>query len=71
MTGTEFLIKTMEDWGKHGEPKAILLIYTDEANDVAVTGHECSFTQGIGLAIYAEEHIKRKLFETPPNGEWI
>jgi hypothetical protein len=67
MTSTEFFVETMESWGKHGEPKAILVIFTDEAGDITVTGNNCSYSHGMGLAMYALEHLRRKIFEQPPN----
>lgn len=55
MTGTELLIETMTRWGQHGEPTAVLLVYTDTGGNVWMRTN-CSHTQTIGMAEYAKHN---------------
>lgn len=71
MTGTEMLIEAMSRWGAHGEPTAVLLVYTDTAGDVWMKTN-CSHTSAIGMAEYAKANTMQVLLasgDDPKEGE--
>lgn len=63
MTGSELLIELMSTFGENGEPAAVIVIYTD-SNDNATIAGNCNYTQGIGLARYAEHHLMAKMIRS-------
>ena len=64
MTGTELLIETMTRWGQHGEPTAVLLVYTDTAGDVWLRTN-CTHTHAVGMAEYAKHNVLATLLAQP------
>jgi hypothetical protein len=62
MTGMETLISVMEKFGQHGEPEAILIVWTDTNGDVCIKTN-CSHTQTVGMARYAEAYALKTLLE--------
>ena len=60
MTGTELLMEVAEAISRDGEVLDVLVIYSDENNNVTVNGN-CSMTRALGLARYADKHIGYKL----------
>lgn len=55
-SGTEMLVKIMSRFGEHGEPLAMLVVYTDTNGDVWMKTN-CTHTHAIGLATYAQANI--------------
>ena len=53
MNGTEMLINVLEKFGQHGEPEAVLLVWTDTNGDVWIKTN-CANTHTVGMARYAE-----------------
>ena len=69
MTGTEMLINVMEKFGQHGEPEAVLVVWTDTNGDVCIKSN-CGHTHTVGMAEYAKHFALQVLFqpdeEEPP-----
>jgi hypothetical protein len=55
-TGTEMLMKILSRFGEHGEPLAMLVVYTDVNGDVWMKSN-CTHTHAIGLATYAQHNV--------------
>lgn len=55
-SGTEMLMKIMTRFGEHGEPLAMLVVYTDVNGDVWMKTN-CTHTHAIGLATYAQQNV--------------
>ena len=60
--GTEMLMKIMSRFGEHGEPLAMLVVYTDVNGDVWMKTN-CVLTHAIGLAAYAQTNVLNTLMQ--------
>jgi hypothetical protein len=56
MKGSEMLMAIMGRFGDHGEPLAMLVVYTDINGDVWMKTN-CTHTHAVGLATYAQQNI--------------
>jgi hypothetical protein len=63
MTATETMIEVMERFQK-AEPESVLIVWTDDKGGANVKSN-CTHTQSIGLARYAEALATKKLIENP------
>lgn len=64
MTGTEMLINVMEKFGQHGEPEAVLVVWTDTSGDVCIKTN-CGHTHTVGMAEYAKTFALQILLQQP------
>jgi hypothetical protein len=53
MTGTEMLIDVMSKFGEHGEPIAVMVVWTDENGDICIKTN-CVHSHTVGMAEYAK-----------------
>ena len=57
------LVEVMSRWGEHGEPTAVLIVYTDTAGDVWMKTN-CAHTHAIGMAEYAKHNVLMALLSS-------
>ena len=62
MTATELLIEAMERFAA-AEPQALLLVWTDEKDNVNMRSNAIGCTHVIGLAEYAKQNALRGIFK--------
>jgi hypothetical protein len=66
MTGTEMLMRLMEEWSREGEPQEVIIAFLDHEM-VADYRTNCPHTRAIGLANFAlmgsTEVMKRDSYE--------
>jgi hypothetical protein len=60
--GTDMLMKILERFGEHGEPLAVLVVYTDVNGDVWMKTN-CVHTHAIGLADYAKHNVLQAMIK--------
>lgn len=61
-TGTEVLMQTITSFEEHGEPVAILIVWTDENGCITLRTNSLNHNV-IGLAEYAKQSAIRAIFE--------
>ena len=59
MTGTDVLIKAMEEFG-NSEPTAVMVVFSSQNGDMDILSN-CSQLTTIGLAEYAKDRCLRQL----------
>lgn len=67
-TGTDLLMKVMQEFGEHGESVALLVVYANDKGQVRCES-TCSATHSIGLAEYAKAEALLQILKNPIIGK--
>ena len=64
MSGTELLIEIMSRFSET-EPRAVVVVWTDDSDSVNMKTNSIGCTQAIGLMEYAKHNALRGIFRDP------
>lgn len=58
-SGTDLLMKVMEKF-QHGEPEAMLIVWTDENRDICIVTN-CQNSHALGLSEWSRKYILKEM----------